>query len=485
VQGNRSRGRSTFHSSVVTGISTAAVSGSAALAGVVLSRTFGHGAETDGFFAAYAVYLALVLVASALRVVVLPAFVRAEGEGRLAGESGTWLVALAVVFVPAVAVAIAWPNGIAGALTGGSESRHAAAELIPWLVPAAAAQVGAGVLASVLAACDSFVTAASAFAGGAIVGVVGIFALRHHGVVAFGWGLALNAAIAAGVLLVAVLRRSRVGRPDRPPLRRLWQLVEGVALPFALQGLYVVAVRFASGLGTGKATTFSYAYLIAATLVAVTATSFALVATVPFARSGADPARVARHVGAVSWLSLAVVAAAAGFFALAGEPVARHVLGSSYGGGTGTELGRLVVYLAPWMVVAVAVTVTFPLIFVQGRARWLPLAAVGALLLQVLVEWAGRAIAGLAGLAGGMAVTTAVVLALLLGALHALGATVARLGPAALVCGALAAVAFGVPALLLGSLVAAVVGLVLYAAALAVWRPSGLRAAWGYVRSLE
>ena len=68
MQGNRSRGRATLGSSVVTGISTAAVSGSAAVAGIILSRKFGHGVRTDGFFAAYAVYLALVLVASALRV---------------------------------------------------------------------------------------------------------------------------------------------------------------------------------------------------------------------------------------------------------------------------------------------------------------------------------------------------------------------------------------------------------------------------------
>jgi hypothetical protein len=165
--------------------------------------------------------------------------------------------------------------------------------------------------------------------------------------------------------------------------------------------------------------------------------------------------------------------------------VARHVLGSSYGGGTGTELGRLVVYLAPWMVVSVAVTITFPLIFVAGRARWLPAAAAAALLLHVLVEWGGRSAAALAGVAAGMAVTTALVLVVLLGALRALGPTLARLIPAALVCGALAAVAFGVPALLLGSLAAAVVGLVVYTVALAAWRPSGLRAAWGYVRSLE
>ena len=484
MQGNRSRGRATLTSSVVTGISTAAVSGSAAVAGIALSRTFGHGTKTDGVFAAYAVYLALVLVASALRVVVLPAFVRAEGDGRLGGEVGTWLAALALVFVPLSLVAVLWPEGIAHALTGGSEARHAAAQLLPWLVPAAAAQVAAGVLASTLAACDEFVVAATGFGSGAVVGAAVIVGLRHHGVVAWGWGLALNGALAASIPLVAVLGRGALRRPDRQPVLRLRELVEGVALPFALQGLYVVAVRFANGLGTGRATTFSYAYLIAATLVAITATSFALVATVPFARSGAEPERVARHVGAVSWLSLAVVAAAAGFFALAGEPVARRVLGSSYGGGTGTELGRLVVYFAPWMVASVAVTVSFPLLFVRGRARWLPAAAVAVLLVHVPVEWAGRAVAGLAGIAGGMAVTTALVLVLVLGSLGALAPTARRLVPAALACGGLAAVAFGVPALALDAFAAGCAGLVLYLVALAAWRPPGLRSAWGYVRSL-
>ncbi len=64
-------------------------------------------------------------------------------------------------------------------------------------------------------------------------------------------------------------------------------LVEGVSLPFALQGLYVIGYRFASGLGSGRPTTFSYAYLIASLLVAVTATSIALVSSVPLSRGRA------------------------------------------------------------------------------------------------------------------------------------------------------------------------------------------------------
>src|SRR6476660_10018560 len=96
MQPSHSAPRSAVRSGVLTGLSTAAVSGSAALAGAILSRRFGHGVKTDGFFAAYAVYLALVLVANALRVVVLPSFARARDAGRLGAEVGSWVAALAV-----------------------------------------------------------------------------------------------------------------------------------------------------------------------------------------------------------------------------------------------------------------------------------------------------------------------------------------------------------------------------------------------------
>src|SRR5919202_3168089 len=152
MQGNPSARRSAARSGLVTGLSTAAVSGSAAVAGAILSRKFGHGVKTDGFFAAYAVYLALVLVANALRVVVLPRFAVARSEGRLGREVASWTLALAVPLVPAVAVSLVAADAVASALTGRAAARDAAAELLPWIVPAAAAQVYAGVAASALAA---------------------------------------------------------------------------------------------------------------------------------------------------------------------------------------------------------------------------------------------------------------------------------------------------------------------------------------------
>src|SRR3954462_6381383 len=102
----RSRGRGTLRSGLLTGLSTAAVSGSAAVLGVILSRKFGHGVKTDGFFAAYGVYLALVLVAGSLRGIVLPPFVQARADDRLGHEVGTWAAGLAPPLAAVVAVAI-------------------------------------------------------------------------------------------------------------------------------------------------------------------------------------------------------------------------------------------------------------------------------------------------------------------------------------------------------------------------------------------
>jgi hypothetical protein len=453
--------------------------------GVILSRKFGHGVKTDGFFAAYGVYLALVLVAGSLRVIVLPRFVLARQAGRLGAEFGAWAAALAPPLALVTLVAVAWPHGVASALISNHAARDYAAELLPWIVPSAVAQIFGGLVASALAALDDYEWAAFGFAAGSIAGVALTLALVGHGVVAFGWGLALNGALTLAIPLAALVARGGIGLPDTRFWGRLLELGEGVALPLALQGLYLIGLKFASGLGAGDATTFSYAYLIAAFLVAITATSVALVATVPFAREGASPARVTRHVVSISWLSLALVAAAAGVFALVGEPLVRRVLGASYGGGTGAELGRLVAYLAPWMVASVAVTVTYPLVFVRGRARWLPLLALTALGAQVLVDWGARAAFGLGGIAAGLAVTTIFVLAVLLAALGALAGVARGLAVATAVCGGLAVLAFGLPRLVVGPFPAAATGLVLYGVVLAVWRPTGLRDSWAYVRALQ
>ncbi len=141
----------------------------------------------------------------------------------------------------------------------------------------------------------------------------------------------------------------------------------GIALPLALQAIYLVCLPLAAREGDGALTTFGFAYLISSAVVAVTASSLGLVTAVPLARAGIDAARTTRHVVASAWIALVVIGAAAGVFALAGGQIAQALLGSSYSSDVGAELGRLVVVFSLWAVVSVGVSVTFPLVFVAGH----------------------------------------------------------------------------------------------------------------------
>ena len=161
-----------------------------------------------------------------------------------------------------------------------------------------------------------------------------------------------------------------------------------------------------------------------------------------------------------------------------------EILGSAYGDDVGTQIGRLVVAMAPYMVASVALSVTFPLVFVAGRGGRLPLVGLGVLAIHVPLAFAGQAIAGLDGLALALAVSTAVAFGWMLTLLHAARSTAGRLALAVAVVAGCALVGFVPAGALLGPAGAALGGLALSAAALAVVRPVGLRTAWHYLREL-
>ena len=227
--------------------------------------------------------------------------------------------------------------------------------------------------------------------------------------------------------------------------------------------------------------------MFAGTLVSATASAFGLISSAPLTRRGIDAAGAARHVVHAAWLSLVGTMAATGVFALVGGRIVGVALGSAYTGPVGGQLGRLVVYFAPWMVATVAFSVVFPLLFVVEKpAVLLPLAPV-AFAVQVPISLGLRAWFHLDGLALALGLTTALVLLVLLAAIsrQMLALAVVGLARVALGLGGLAAVAFGLAALATSGYAAAVLGFTLYAAALAIVRPRGLREAWGYVRLLH
>ena len=482
-----------LRSGALTGLAQIVIALTAAGAGALLAQRFGRNADTDGFLAAYAVYLVLVFAAQAFRMVVVPDLTRAAAAGRLGGESAAYAGAFLALAVPVSALVVAFHGPLGDLVTGTlpARSAHVAGRALAVLVPAAFGQLLAALAASVLAARDSYGTAAAGFALGALVGLAVFAALAGPvGILALAWGLAANAVVSIGVPLASLLRsgilRERRGE-GWDPLPRLVHLLEGAAVPFALQGCYLLALRFAAKLGVGSVTSFSYAYLAAATLVGATAFSLGLISSAPLTRRGLDADAAGRHVVHAAWVSLSLVGAAAGVFALVGGSIVRFFLGSAYSGSVGRQLGHLVVYLSPWMVAWVGFAVTFPLVFVAGRRRALvPLAAAG-FLVCIPLGLGLRAVWGLPGIAVGVGLATLVITLGLMATLswHAFAIAAAGLARLSLAIGAAAALAFGGLATLLPAAAAAAGGVVVYGLVILATRSFGLSDAWGYVRGLH
>ena len=479
----------------VTALAIAVQTGLAAVVGVIIARELGRTAETDGFFAAYAVFIVLALAATAIRVTVLPPLARARAERRLSSETVSYAVSIGMIAVPVLAVGIVAARPIAELLTGfGPDAAvDAATSALPWMIVAGLGQFTAGLLASSLAALDDYLVPALGYIVGSATGLLLIVVrIGEDGTDAVAWGMAVNAVLATSVCagwLVVRSRRERMpvgaARVDsRGAPRRLLELGAGAALPFALQSIYLVCLPIAARDGVGSVTSFNYAYLIAAAVVGICASSLGLVTAVPLTRLGLDAGRIARHVEACSWPALLAVAATAGIFAVAGAEITHLVLGGAYGDEVGAEIGRLVVALAPYMVASLALSVTFPLVFVSGRGGRLPLVGLGVLAVHVPLAFAGQALAGLEGLALALAVSTGIAFAWMLGLLDAVRSTLERLVPAVAIVGGCALVGFVPAGAVLGPAGAAVAGLALSGAALAVVRPSGLTSAWHYLREL-
>jgi O-antigen/teichoic acid export membrane protein len=482
-------------SGAVTGVAMAVQTGLAGVVGIIVARDFGRTAVTDGFFAAYAVFVVVLLAANGIRVIVLPPLARARDESRLGSEVTAYALTLAAFVVPLLLLAILAARQCAWLLTGGGTEAtiDAASTVLPWMVVAAVLQLYAGLAASSLAALNDYVTPALGFVLGSAAGLVLILVrIDADGIVAVARGMALNGAIAVCFPLAVLARRAFAQamppgaiRPATLSFRsRLAEIGRGIALPFAIQGIYLVCVPLAAREGVGAVTSFGYAYLIASAIVAVTGSSLGLVTSVPLTRAGLDPDRISRHVVSSAWLAIVVVGAAAGVFGLAGGTIVHALLGSGYSAAVGSELGRLVVVFSLWAVVSVGISLTFPLLFVVRAGRRLPLLALLTIVVQIPLAVIGQLALGLDGLALALAATTAFVLASLLVDLDALRPTVRGLMIAAVTVALLALVAFVPPSLVLAPAAAAAAGLALYIVVLGLVRPAPLRGAWRYLRAL-
>jgi hypothetical protein len=139
------------------------------------------------------------------------------------------------------------------------------------------------------------------------------------------------------------------------------------------------------------------------------------------------------------------------------------------------------------MVASVAFSVTFPILFVLERSRVLIPLALGAIVVYVPVALALRALFGLPGLALSLGITVFGIIFVLMAAVSRRMLALAARGlvQTAAIVSVFTLVAFGLPALVLPSIVAALVGVVLYLGARAAVRPRGRGEAWRVVRALH
>src|ERR671935_816418 len=111
-------GRSAVQSGFLTGLSFLTVSGAAPIAGAYLAHKFGRNVRTDGFMAAYGVYLVLVLGAQSFRMVVVPDLTRAAAAGFLADEFRAYVISFAAVPIPATLIVALFPRFFGELVTG-------------------------------------------------------------------------------------------------------------------------------------------------------------------------------------------------------------------------------------------------------------------------------------------------------------------------------------------------------------------------------
>lgn len=483
---------SSLVTSAITGGALATQIALSIVLGFVVGRVLGRSEETDGFFAAYAVFMVLSLAASSARLVVLPAFASAREAGRLGQEMVSCFAALSVVFVPATVVVLVARHPAAQLLTGGGSpvAVDTAADNLLWLVAAGLGQVVAGILASALAAFDEYVVPALGYLVASLAGVgLVITTIDRSRTLAIGHGLTLSAGVALLVstawLAVRVARaperlRWSGSRPRWSDVRAsLRALATGSALPFGVQGLYLICLPLAGQLTIGSLTMFSYAFLLSGAVVSVGAAAIGLVTAVPLTRRDLTSRQVAHHITSSSWLGLVLVALALGLTFSVGNELAGALLDPGY-----ANLGDVTLAMGPYMAVSVVLVVSFPVVLVLRRERSLPLIVLGTVLLQVAVATAGAAVAGLAGLGLSLAISNGVLVGVMLrscGVLRPVATAVAR---AVIMLACVTAPAFVVPTLVAGPWLGAATGVVIFVGVLAVFRPRPLVEAVHHVRSL-
>ena len=362
---------------------------------LLIALIVGEGPETDGFLAAYSVYLTLILFGSTLRIALVPLLGSISVEAdfrRTAQDRLTRLLTVAALAV--VGVIVSSPLlGRAIVPNASHDAQTTASVSLALLAVGAYCQIWAAALSAVAGAVRRFTVSALLYVASAVVSVVlGGALMATIGIFGAAIGVVLSAGVLLGGHLAYLHRFGFVALPAWSRLRERvsWTLtltaLAGAAIPFALQIDLTISLAAVSS-DTGAVTAYTYAYFLTVVATGVTASSLNLVTMpdllVALEHHGRSAAR--SYLRAVTPFGVFLYLPVAVGYASLGRPVVEAVLGNRLGSDTVElfwNLSRIFLVMGlAWTVVVGGTTIALS----QRRYRQLAIVGVTMMLVQAIV----------------------------------------------------------------------------------------------------
>jgi peptidoglycan biosynthesis protein MviN/MurJ (putative lipid II flippase) len=396
----------------IASASQAAAMVSGGLLAVIVAATIGTNAETDGFFAAFAIYATVAAFAQTSRTTIVARML--EGTGRFTAFN-EYLGAGMLLFL-AIAVAFGPLGGpVAALITGGLPAAAAdtATTALLLFIPASALQIFAGFGAAMLGALDDFVWAGLAFLAGSLLTIVAFVALRPAlGVDALAVAILLGAVLSAAIVGVALVRlgwrpsRTTITQPRAARRAAAVLLISSVSFLMAQVG-FIVILGVGARLGVGVISVYTYSYMAMGLVLAVFVSSVPMVMAGPLSQTwDRRPETLLPHHEAVLRAGMLLVVPVLAAAALIGTDVAGFVL-REFSDAQATLVIELFLILSVNVIWGLVNTVPYAALVAVGRYVALAVVTAVVVAVQVLLALAAGAVDSVWLLAAGVPISTA------------------------------------------------------------------------------
>lgn len=365
----------------------------AAAQAALVALLAGGGSATDGFFAAYALYLPVVTLGTSLHRGLVPILGSAYTVARRGGVSHvvTQMLAIAVLATTVLAItAVALTPALTHGLPSGGQSTAMATLLV--LAPAGGLQIYSGTLAAVLSAEGSYPKSISMYIAGSAAAVTGSAGLIPViGVIGAAIGLLIGTVVVAAGQTHLLARSGRPIRLTPACLRDVASVtrvaaktVSSVSLQASQQLGFAVALAFVST-STNAVTAYTYAFYVCGLVLNLSVMPLAILLVPRLVEQGDSdrhhPSRSEQtrvlDFGRRTQLVFAALCPVLAGVVVYGRPICDAIFDPTLSVGSGKQVYHLLVMLALWTLPAAVFALATS--YVLAERRWWRTAWLGVL----------------------------------------------------------------------------------------------------------